>query len=149
MAWDQQRHKMFPCKEPTTPAYHRQPRHLPRRAMQSQLCPFLSCPVCRKIGRLTIGLDEEVSYGITGILCFVCSNCDQVTLRLHTSEYAPIKRVNDKGTNAGGRKPAELNLRATLAAAMCGMGDSGLEKLCGVMGMPALSHTQLKPFRRS
>ncbi|KAL1519054.1 hypothetical protein AB1Y20_003322 [Prymnesium parvum] len=112
--------------------------------IHAQLCPVMQCPVCRKLGTLVIGLEEEEARGLAGILKFVCSNCEEVTeVQLHTSPMATavrntVKAGKNEGKNAGGRFQSELNLRAALAAAMCGFGELGLQKLCGVLNMPAL-----------
>jgi hypothetical protein len=83
--------------------------------------------------------DDEISKGIGGTLKLLCEACGRHTISLDQSP-----------TIKEGRKSIqEVNVRATLAAAQCGLGGTALERLCGILNLPSLdTHAYDRMTRR-
>jgi len=101
----------------------------------AELLPHVRCPGCHQIGQLVARALDERAAGIAGSIRFFCPICAQVTLDMNTSQPLAACALK-KGPDL-----QELNFRAVLAGITAGIGQHGLERLLGVLGVPSLGHT--------
>ena len=125
----------------TTPVSHKKVKYVKKRKTDNNegyrlfdiqifedIVSSLACPDCFEKGLYV----EENPSKKKGFACFIsvmCEHCDYV------KETYTSKEV-DKQTVSQGMNPYEINIRAVYASRSCGLGHTGLEKLCCALNLP-------------
>ena len=88
----------------------------------------LLCPNCQDFG-LNVYEDDSMRRGMSSFIFIKCRNCNY-----HDESYT--SKTVEHASATQGRNTDDINIRAVYATRHCGVGLSGLTKLCGLLNMP-------------
>ena len=89
----------------------------------------LACPECCE---KTLYVEEDLTKK-KGLATYISVLCECGYAK---ENYTPKAVINNPMSNKKGMKPFEINTRAVYALRSCGVGHTGLEKICCILNMP-------------